>query len=252
MRSADAIRTDRLVGARLRQERLLAAISRARLAAAIGITEQILRRHEAGELRLEPRTLVRAVAALGIPLSFFCYDLDEAAADIDGEAAERRRWRAVPRPLTILGDEKFARVERVIALWHATRGVLGEELPATLSAAGLMGRSFLLRCPPSTTRLMLEFCAPAVRFLRPCESLLMVGREFHDMPDRDYGAWVAEAYGAALTSEAPSVQSVRAEVRASDAAIVRARYDRVLLPWRSRGERFVLGLSLEREAAILR
>jgi hypothetical protein len=85
--------------------------------------------------------------------------------------------------------------------------------------------------------------------LRSCESLAAVGREFlDDTPDRDYGAWVVQAYEQVLCSRRLRVHAVRALVRTSAAATLRTRYDRVLIPWRSTsGDVFAMGLSIQRE-----
>ena len=250
-RDAEARRTDRLIGRRLRDERLVAGMASSEFAERLGIDAETLRRHEAGELRLEPPSLVQAASVLGIPLSFFCYGLGDGPAPSD-EGGASPRWHSLPRPPAVLQWPEFARAASLIEVWRDARGVLTDDVLPELAVAHLLGRCFLLRRLPRASRSVFEFCAPGVRFLTPCESLVMVGRDFSELPDRDYGAWVAEAYEAAVDGEGPSVQSIRAEVRTSGAAIVRARYDRVQLPWRARGDRFVMGLSIARETSIVR
>ena len=76
----------------------------------------------------------------------------------------------------------------------------------------------------------------------------MVGREFHEMPDREYGALMAEAYARAARSEGVHVQAVRALIGTSAGVTLRTRYDRVLMPWRYKGgDVFVMCISLRRE-----
>ncbi len=155
---------------------------------------------------------------------------------------------SVPRSLRNLATPPFAMVRPIIDLWKDRRGELGEEVFRALSLGGVSRRMYLLRQPPGSSRLVTEHCAAGVSFLRPCEGLLMIGREFHEMPDRDYGAWVAEAYASALWGRRLRLESVRSLIRTSAATTLRTRYDRVLMPWRSGTDQFVMGISIEREA----
>ena len=86
-----------------------------------------------------------------------------------------------------------------------------------------------------------------IEVFRPCESLLMTGRDISEQHDGDYGAWVADAYGATLAASRPTFQSVRAQINVTAGQAVEGRYDRLLLPWRgARGERYVMGVSVTR------
>ena len=239
---------DRLIGERLRAERLVAGKHRGELASALGITEAALDSYEAGRTRIEPRQLVAAAQALGISISFFCHDAGGVGAEIVGDDTEQVRWLALSRPLTILSQPGFARVRPLLGIWNRTRGALTGEVARALAAGSVSHRTFLLRRLPRGSRLVVEHCAAGVAFLLPCEALLMVGREFHEMPDRDYGARIIEAYARTAWNEQLQIQSVRALIRTSAGAVLRTRYDRVLVPWRSGGaDRFVMCVSLQRE-----
>ena len=83
--------------------------------------------------------------------------------------------------------------------------------------------------------------------MRPCEALLAVGRELHDQPHGEYGAWIAEAYAKALAERRVKVESCRALVHAWPARTIRARYDRVLIPWyRNSVDPFLMCVSIRR------
>lgn len=71
---------DRHVGARVRLRRELLALTRRRLAAAIGTTAAKLSRFESGIERLDARTLYELSSALDVPVTFF---FEEDAADTD-------------------------------------------------------------------------------------------------------------------------------------------------------------------------
>jgi hypothetical protein len=99
--------------------------------------------------------------------------------------------------------------------------------------------------------MIIEHLGAAIKIMRPCEALLGVGREFGEHhSDWEYSAWVADAYAEALRSDELCIDSIRAFIRTSDGVTLRTRYDRVLLPWRRKGDAFVMGLSLQREVPV--
>ncbi len=243
-------RADLLVGHRLRQERRLAGLTTEDLSAFLGIGADALRRFEAGQHRLDAALLTAAVALLDIPLSFFSYEIERPMPQSANDPEAAARWVALPRPPAALARPGFAQVHPLIEVWRGTRGLLCDEVAAALRAGGVHHRTYLLRQSPRSSRLIIESCASGVAILRPCESLLMVGREFHELPDSAYGAWIAQAYAEAAQDARPRLQSVRATVRSGKSGTVHACYDRVLLPWRGRGaDRLIMGISLQREVS---
>lgn len=157
---------------------------------------------------------------------------------------------SVPRSLRNLATPPFAMVRPIVDLWKDRRGELGEEVFRAIAEGQMAQRMVLARQLPRSSRLITEHFGPGIKIYRPCEALLKVGLDLHDMPDRDYGAWVAEAYAETLWSRHLRLESMRVIVRTSVATTISARYDRVLLPWRYRGsDLFAMGLSIQRELA---
>ncbi len=73
----------------------------------------------------------------------------------------------------------------------------------------------------------------------------LVGRLISDQPDRAYGQWIAQAYGACHDSGEPLVDDVDAIVEAPDHDPRRRRYQRLILPWRDdKGDVTITGSSL--------
>ena len=245
-------RRNLLVGQRLQQERLLAGFTVDDLAAFLGIARGRLRGYESGAVPVEADRLSAAAALFQIPLSFLCYEVDRPLLHAADGGADRARRVAVPRPWSALGRDEFIRLRPVIKLWTERRGALSDDIDAALGQGGVRHRANWLRQLPRSSRVVIESCAPGLAFLKPCESLLLAGRDCHEMPDAAYGEWIAEAYAQTAQDERPRLQSVRAAVRTSDDTTVCVRYDRVLLPWQGRGnDRLVLGVSLQREISVL-
>jgi hypothetical protein len=162
--------------------------------------------------------------------------------------AGRPRWLAVEKKLDTLALPAFEKVQPVVALWKANRGRLGEDLYQALRASDLLQRAVLVRKLPRSSRLVYEHFGVGIRAMRPCETLRLVGRDIDDITDRDYGSWIGQTYSEALGRRRLQLTSVRAAVRTSEAATLRVRYDRLLMPWRKSGsDLFVLGISMRRE-----
>lgn len=243
---------DRFIGHRLRQERRLAGIDQEELGNALGVGVQVIRDYECGAKRLPPDRFVAATAALSVPMSLFFYEGDEDTSGPDDEEIGHKRWIGVRRPPQFLSRPGFAHVLPIMRLWQETSGELTEEVHSIVVASPLCHRMILVRQPPHSSRLITQHVGSGIRILLPCESFLAIGRDFDEHhPDREYAAWVAEAYAETLRSRRLRVESVRALVRTSAATTLRTRYDRVLIPWSSRaGDLFTMAISIQREVPV--
>ena len=161
--------------------------------------------------------------------------------------AGRPRWLAAEKKLGALDMPTFRHVKRVVDVWKANRGRISQELYDLLRATDLFERAILIRKLPRSTRMVYQHFGSGIKMMRPCETLEMIGRDAHDVPDKEYGSWVAEHYGEALSGRRLRLDGMRATVSTSQAATLRVRYDRLLMPWRGGSDRYLLGLSMRRE-----
>jgi len=159
----------------------------------------------------------------------------------------RPRWLAVEKKLEALELPAFEKVKPVVELWKVNHGRLSRELIQILRETDLLQRAVLVRKLPQSSRLVYEHFGGGIKMMRPCETLAMIGREAHEVPDKEYGNWVADSYGEALSRRRLRLDGVRATVGTSQSATLRVRYDRLLMPWRRGSELFVLGLSMRRQ-----
>lgn len=183
-------------------------------------------------------------------LGFFAECAEELAA---GEPiAAPPRWLSAERRLDALSRPAFATVQPLVKLWEASRGQMSDDFLRTLNAIGLLHRTVLARQLPHSSRLIFDHFGGAITMMRPCETFQAVGRDLDDVPDREYGSWVAQSYAETLMSRRLRLDSVRARLLTSKAATIRVRYDRLLMPWRrSSGDLFMLGVSMRRELSIV-
>jgi hypothetical protein len=162
--------------------------------------------------------------------------------------AGRPRWLAAEKKLDALTLPAFAKIRPLVDLWITSRGRLSDDFDQALRASDLIHRAVLVRNVAGTSRLVYEHFGSAIKAMRPCETLKLVGRDIDDIADRAYGGWVAESYSSVLRRRRLQLESVRATLRTSEENTLKVRYDRLLMPWRRSGnDLFVLGISMRRE-----
>jgi hypothetical protein len=169
-----------------------------------------------------------------------------------GPVRSRYRWLAAERNLKSLSLPGFASARAVVRLWQECHARMPDDLPGAIGQMADINRMVLVRRPAGTSRLLVEHFGAAISVRQPCDAFLAVGRDFEDLPDRDYGNWAAEAYIRSLSSDRLCLQSVNATVRRSEATTVVGRYDRLLMPWRGSGDdRFVMCMSIRRKLSFV-
>jgi hypothetical protein len=178
-----------------------------------------------------------------VPVSALFYDGTRGETSA-GKITEHARWLAIRRPLKFLSRPDFAQVLPVLSFWQERRGEFSDDVAGALSAGGILDRTILVRRSPGTARLETEHFGAQFAFLRPSD---IVGRAFQDQPDREYAAWMAEAYAELLSHRGLRIEACRAIIHRRDETTICARYDRLLVPWRSRGlDQFAMSVCLRR------
>jgi transcriptional regulator with XRE-family HTH domain len=238
-----------IIGNRLKEERLLAGLSEGELGRRMGVEPATVHQYEIGERRLNPKRLVGVLRALGLPVSVFFYPLQSHASAC--RSVDRPYRVAALRPPKLFAELIPREFQPVIQAWEESRGVMSRDLLADFIAAPMARRVVLLRQPSGTRHLVVEHFTTAVAALTPCQAISLVGRPLDDMPDGDFGRWLTEGYTETLSSQSPRLEGVLADIRAPDEKVMRSRYDRLLLPWQSRGDRFVLSVSVVRRRDVV-
>jgi hypothetical protein len=177
----------------------------------------------------------------------------EYAEDLaaDRPYGTRQPWLATELGFEALLQPKLASLGPLLSLWEKNRGRLPDDFSRAVAPLGLARRAILLRMLPDSERLVHEVVPTGVALMTPCQWLHLIGREVEELPDGQYGAWVAQTYRQVLTNGQPRLDSVRATIRSGDGALLRSRYYRLAMPWRrSGGDLFVSIVSVRRELSI--
>ena len=153
--------------------------------------------------------------------------------------------------LSASGQESLRALMR---LWRSKRGQLAPETILAMMPAPLKPRVTLTRMTAAgapRNRALVEHIGPGFSVFDACWALNIVGRDLEEQPDPAYGARSARAYHEVAQLGQPRLELVDAVIDVPGRPVRRSRYDRLMLPWRSRGEIFVCGASVLRSSYAL-
>jgi len=187
--------------------------------------------------------------------------VEEAVARLKDLAAPsvalgpRERFVSQELSLDRLGQSGQESLQALMRLWRARRGQLAPQEIIASMPDPLKTRIALARMrPPSAaggSRAIVEHMGSGFRVFDPCWALSAVGRDLEEQPDPVYGARSARAYHEVAALGQPRLELVDAVIDVPGRSVRRSRYDRLMLPWRSRGELFVSGTSILRSSYAL-
>jgi hypothetical protein len=156
-----------------------------------------------------------------------------------------------PLSLDRLGQSGQESLQALLRLWRARRGQLDPDQVIRMMPGPLKARIALTRMRPSATignRAIVEHIGSGFRVFDACWALGAVGRDLEEQPDPLYGERSARAYHQVASLGQPTLELVDAVIDVPGRPVKRSRYDRLMLPWRSRGELFVCGASILRSS----
>ena len=150
-----------------------------------------------------------------------------------------------------LGEPGQDSLRALMRLWRNRRGQMAPEKILTLMPSALKPRVTLTRMTAAglpRNRALVEHIGAGFRVFDACWALGAVGRDLEDQPDPAYGARSARAYHEVADLGQPRLERVDAVIDVPGRSVRRSRYDRLMLPFRSRGEIFVCGASVLRSS----
>jgi hypothetical protein len=157
---------------------------------------------------------------------------------------------AIRRAVGDLAHASLALYRPFVERWRSLRGRLDDEWLTDLRNNHSSLKLVLVR--KSGGRHLYDHFGRAIGIMRVCETLGMIGREVADLPDQEYGAFAEEGYGDVLLTRDLRLEAVRSPIKTSEGVILRARYDRLLLPWIGNGgDEWVMGMTILRERSVV-
>jgi len=222
------------VGWRLTRARRAAGFTQAEIAEELGVNAAVVREYELGIGRPPPRHLVVMADLMGL-------SLEELFT----------RWHSERRPLEALDGPRLAKFRPLLRLWQASRGRWNGDIGDMIERSELK-RTLLVRRPPRGDRLIFEQFGSGMRTRKPTDTYFveMLGYDMYDLPDQEYGAWMAETYDRTLVHRRPRLDYTEAVVSPSSLLVYRIRHNRLILPWSVGSDLFVMGVSMPKELAV--
>jgi hypothetical protein len=136
------------------------------------------------------------------------------------------------------GNPRLAPLASLLRRWRNTQGTLRGDLAAEFSDPTLRGRAIVMRMTSPQSGVY-EYVGDGFPTFNATWRSSMLGRNPDGQPDPQYGHRTAEAYVQTHAAQAPRLEFVEAVIRVPGCLASRARYERLLLPWRRNGTQFV-------------
>jgi hypothetical protein len=149
-------------------------------------------------------------------------------------------------------DESTARFFLpLIAVWTRRHARWSAEITEQITpSAG--NNYFVVRAPAGGDRWIIEAMTYGFSFFdEQWAKSAVVGRDFANQPDRQFGAWAAETYRRVARERQPRLDRVNALVRTPGKPMRRTRYSRLLLPWRDGDDDLVMAVSVRRSSVLI-
>lgn len=160
---------------------------------------------------------------------------------------QRGRFLAVRRGLgPILASPRHP-LKPVLSSW--LDGTCPADLLGFLGAHGLSARAMLAERDGASGGFVFRYSGTGIQIHGGEWSTRAIGRRLEDQPDPEYGRWIAEGCRAADDSKTARHELVAATMLGPNATRQQWRYERLVLPWRLDGRRFVMSVSINPQAA---
>lgn len=156
--------------------------------------------------------------------------LDELRATAPGELARSCfLWERLS--IERLDSPRRVGLQQALAAWTRARGRIDPH-ELRRECGRVDGERMWLRVGRARA-LMMEGLPRSMRAYTACQKLAMLGRDIAEQPDDTFGQWLAQPYRRYAMAEQPSFELVEAVIAPAGGRAVRARYERLLLPWQS-------------------
>jgi hypothetical protein len=146
----------------------------------------------------------------------------------------------------------FATPENPLSLmaqkWRMSFGSFDPTVISFAIKHQLLSRMMILGVKSRKTDPVFRFIGDGFKWLETEYQFNGIGERMENLPDKEYGMWAAEFYKSVASAGQPRYDVVRAAIQARPTGqpLFITRYERLLLPWRTRSEEVFVTLSSQR------
>jgi hypothetical protein len=155
-----------------------------------------------------------------------------------------QKYVVEPQDYSSMLNNEHSRLRLMAQKWRMS---FGEFSPSVISFAiehRLLSRMMIAGIKPHSTPVF-RFIGDGFNWLAQDYQYLALGDKIENLPDREYGAWVAEFYKSVANTGQPRYDHVTARIDRPGAAASAylTRYERLLLPWKTPSSEILVSLS---------
>jgi hypothetical protein len=143
--------------------------------------------------------------------------------------------RISANPLSLLGQK-----------WCASFGEFDPSITEFAADSGFLGRMVLVGVPRRRPEPVFRFIGGGFPWLDADFPKRAIGDRLANLPDREYGAWVAAHYAEVAARGEPRYDRVTAHLLLPEDRRYDAHYERLLLPWRTPSGETIVSLLASR------
>jgi hypothetical protein len=153
------------------------------------------------------------------------------------------RFIVTPKDFSKLYEDETDQWRPLAQKWRISFANFDASIIPLAAAHRLLSRLMVIGVKPRQSDPVWRFIGDGHKWIGGRYQLNGIGEKVADMPDKDYGAWVAEFYRSVAASGQPRYDLVSADLHYEDEAGRPHRpvsYERLLLPWKTPSEEVFL------------
>jgi hypothetical protein len=147
----------------------------------------------------------------------------------------RERFTAEPKDFSSLFRDHGNPLRLLAQKWRVSFGYFDPTVISFAIDNQLLSRMMIAGVKTRSTDPVFRFIGDGFKSLDDGYPFHAIGEKIENLPDKDYGGWVAEFYKSVASTAQPRYDLVSAAIEASPAAhkFFVTRYERLLLPWKT-------------------
>lgn len=153
------------------------------------------------------------------------------------------RFVVEPQNITALLNDRQSNLRILAQKWNMSFGYFDPSVISFAISHRLLSRLVIVGVKPRAPEPRFRFIGDGhANWLEREYHFQIIGEKMQNLPDKDYGNWLAEFYKDVARTGVPRYDRVTAAIQQPEGAY-RTRYERLLLPWRTESEEILVTLS---------
>lgn len=153
------------------------------------------------------------------------------------------RFHVEPRDYTALFTDEGNPMRPLMQKWRVSFGHFDPSIVSLAMTQGLLPRLMVIGVKPRNPEPIFRFIGEGHRWLAGDYHVNAIGERVENQPDKEYGGWVSEFYKSVAGTGQPRYDLVSAMIQTDKSVPYCARYERLLLPWKTPSDEIFVTLT---------